>query len=117
MKNPLGCLLVCSLAIALCGCSTGVVPMGKDTYMISRKGTGWATHGEMKAKCYRDANKFCAKRGLEMVPVSTTGKDGTPGFLPATCELTFRAVPPNDPENVRPIIQKVPDITVEHRER
>jgi hypothetical protein len=117
MKNARRFLSVFCLVLALCGCSTGVVPMGRDTYMISRKGSGWATEGELKAKCYRDADKFCTKRGLAMVPVSEKGKDGTPGFFPATCELVFRAVSPDDPENARPLMQKVPDITVEHRER
>ena len=49
--------------------------------------------------CYRDADRFCKRNGLSMVPVSVTGHDASVGIA-ATCELTFKAVQPGSAEDV-----------------
>ncbi len=64
------------------------VPMGKDTYMVSHKGGAGSTQFSLKAKCLKEANKFCEKKGLVMVVVSTAGRD--PGFgVMGSCEVEF----------------------------
>jgi hypothetical protein len=93
-------------ALVLCGCSTGIVPTGGNTYMIGITGSTLTHETSLKAECYKQASAFCAARNLVMVPVSTSGRDGNP--VPfgkgASCELIFKAVPPGSPEAVQPTI-------------
>ena len=61
MKN-LGILIV----LALAGCaSTGVVPMDKGTYLVSKKSpqVGFGPPVAVKAEVYAEANAFCEKDG------------------------------------------------------
>lgn len=88
-------------AVLLCGCASGVVSMGKDTYMVARRGTVYTPEFSLEAKCLKDANKFCQKRGEAMVFVSKSGHDGGFGQM-SSCEVIFRAVPTNSPLNVSP---------------
>jgi hypothetical protein len=90
------------------GCASGVVPMGRDTYMVAHKGSSWSTVSSLKAECLKDANRYCDKRRLAMVPISTSGHDGGFGIV-GSCELTFRAVKESDAENVRPNMERSPD--------
>lgn len=98
--------LAFALCVFLCGCvGPTFAPMGKDTFMICHRGEIYSTVGSLKITCLRDANKYCEKRGLVMVPVSTSGHDGGLGVM-GTCELVFLAVPANDPRNVSPNVMQ-----------
>ncbi len=84
------------IAAFLVGCSsTGIVSMGRDTYMVAYQGSTLQSKASLEAKCLNDANAFCAKKGLVMVPISSSGRNGLP--VPfgkgGTCELVFKAVP------------------------
>lgn len=108
-------LTVLMIPLLLCGCAN-ISPMGKDTYLSSRRGTAWSTIGSLKAKCLKDADRFCKKNGLAMVPVSTAGRNGGFGVM-GSCEVVFLAVPPNDPRNVPPDVIRDSDSTIEYRQR
>ena len=86
------------LALLVAGCSTGVVPAGPDTYMVSRSVSGFSTAGAAKAAAYREASEWCAKRGLVMVPISSDAQNPVTGQRMGHAELTFRALKPGDPE-------------------
>lgn len=90
--------------------------MGKDTYLINRRGSMFSTVGSLRIQCLKEANRFCEKKGLEMVAVSTSGRNGAPGVV-GSCELVFLAVPPNDPRNVPPDVLKDSDSIIEYRQR
>lgn len=98
-----------STAFVLSSCATGVTPMGRDTYTISGSSPGLINQGAVKAKLLRRADDWCRKRGLVMVPLNSMGNDAVVGGKWASCELIFRAVPPNDPENKRPTFGRMPD--------
>lgn len=101
--------LAFALCVFLCGCvGPTFAPMGKDTFMICHRGEIYSTVGSLKITCLRDANKYCEKRGLVMIPVSTSGHDGGFGVM-GTCELVFLAVPADDPRNVSPNMMRAPD--------
>ncbi len=95
--------------LLLSGCaSTGVVPMGRDTYMISGSQpslTSFSNSGALKARLLRQANDWCRNNGLVMIPLNYEGFDGAS----ITAEIIFRAVPANDLENIRPNFQRAPD--------
>jgi hypothetical protein len=90
-------------SLALCaGCASSIVPMGKDTYMVERGGWPHMNEFAMEADCLKAANRFCKKRGMAMVVVSTTGRDGQVFANNASCRLIFKTVPTNSPLNVVP---------------
>jgi hypothetical protein len=94
------------LSSLLVGCvSSGVIPAGPDTYMISAGGAGFSTGG-VRASTYRQAEKFCSDRGLVFVPISFDSQPGVLGQRPPTADLVFRALRPGDPEIRRPNLEK-----------
>lgn len=94
--------MICSLMVS---CRTsGVIPCGPDTYMVTSSGAGFGTAG-VRTNCFEKANKFCAERGLVMVPVSFDARGGELGKRPPSADLTFRALRPGDPDIKRPVME------------
>jgi hypothetical protein len=88
-----------------CASEPEVVPAGPDTYYVSAGGgLGWTpASAPIRAKVYKAANNFCAKRGLVMMPVSVNERPGEMGRHTASMDLVFRALKPGDSEIKRPI--------------
>jgi hypothetical protein len=81
------------LVICLTACSTGIVPMDGDTYMLARRSAqaGFGPPLGAQAKVYQDASAFCSKkgRGVETVKLDTVDS----GFArPGSVNLQFRCV-------------------------
>jgi hypothetical protein len=97
------------LFVAACD-STGPVPIGPDTYMLSKPG-GFFTFsgGSVKADIYREANAFCAQQGKAFMPVTARAINSGPG-TPAEAEIEFRCLSQNDPGLQRPT--PTPDMTI-----
>lgn len=86
---------VAALMLILAGCSsTGVVPVDRDTYMVAKTSPacGFRSADGTKAKLYREANKFCAKKNRQIETVEVTGRNGIPFARCASAELRFRCV-------------------------
>jgi hypothetical protein len=88
--------LLCVLALfTLTACSsTGVVPMNKDSYLISKKSAqvGFGPPIGIKGEVYTEANDFCNKEGkaVETLKYEETNS----GFArSAAVALEFRCVP------------------------
>jgi hypothetical protein len=77
--------------LLLAGCSSsGVVPTGQDTYMVSRRSTA-SSGGEITVKLFREANAFCEKDGKEVFEIGSRSRDA--GFArTGNAELRFRCV-------------------------
>lgn len=79
-------------ALTLTGCvSTGVIPAGGDTYMVSKRSpqVGFGAPVAAKADVFRQANEFCASRGQTMEQVKLDEEPS--GFgRPASASLEFR---------------------------
>ena len=92
MKTAITVLL---LLVAGIGCSsTGVIPTGKDTYMVGKRDAqvGFGPPVAAKADVYAEANEFCAKQGkaIETIKLDSTNS----GFgRPASAALEFRCIP------------------------
>ena len=116
MKNAIG---VIGLALALTSCAshTGVVSMGKDTYMIAKQqATGFPGLGNMKAEIIGEASRHCAGIDKELMIVST--QETQPPYILGNyprSELQFMCLTKGDPELQRPRLAKTPDTVVEIR--
>lgn len=78
--------------VTLSGCvsSSGVVPMGEDTYMISRSDNSspvGITGASVKADVLREANEYCIKQGKKLQPISS--RQAERGLAPANAEVQF----------------------------
>jgi hypothetical protein len=73
------------LAVTGCASSTGVVPMGKDTYMIAREDNGPASSlGAIKAATFKEAAEFCAGKGKSMQVTKESDTPRSFGQFPQT---------------------------------
>jgi hypothetical protein len=77
-----------------------VVPLGDNTYSITREATN-AFHRDtdkLKAEVEADAGKFCTDQGKQMKVVSLTAEK--PWFSTGYCtaKIVFKAVVPGEPE-------------------
>jgi hypothetical protein len=88
------------IAVVLVGCAanSGVVPMGSDTYMISKQAaTGFSGMGSLKADVMREAYNKCnsERKAVEVVE----SNESKPPYVLANyprIDLTFRCVAPTD---------------------
>ena len=108
--SPLPCVCGLAVCLVLASCSSGIVPAGPQTYMASCSIGAAGTGATGKAKLYRQANDWCVKRGLVMVPVTSDSTEPVAGRGMGSASLTFRALPPGDPEIQRSTIER-PDFT------
>jgi len=104
-----------TLIAFLTGCaSSGVVPMGQDTFMISKQSsTGFHSAGSVKADIFQEGSAYCASQGKEFQPVNDHGVDGVPGRSFASAEVQFRCLSKGDPELRRPTARPVANIRIE----
>ena len=81
------------LALAVGCASTGVVPMDKGTFMVSKRSAqaGFGPPVGAKADVYKEASAYCAKQGQVVETVEFTMTDS--GFAkPGSVSLQFRCV-------------------------
>jgi len=96
MRGPnKGSFTAVLIVVALVGCaSTGVVPMGKDTFLIAKKSpqVGFGPPIGIKGEVYSEANEFCSKQGKTVETIKLEETDS--GFARAAAvSLEFRCVP------------------------
>ena len=114
MKREL--LFLSSLCLLLAGCvsSSGPMPFGKDSYMITTSAGGsFNNPGAAFQGAVKEANEHCASFSEIMIPrnTETTGHPGLPGGA----KFIYSCVDNNVPENQRPNMRKEPDVTIESR--
>lgn len=106
-------LLLAAIA-AGCTTTTGVVPIGKDTFLVS--GTGKSPGGysgtQVKVDAIKQATAYCKGQNLEMQIVRTEQRDMSFGEL-ATAEVHFMCIEPTDSEFRRPKFKPDPTTVVE----
>lgn len=83
--------------------------------MMSDTGAwSWSSGSNLKAGLYTKAYSFCAAKRKEMMPVNTMQNDANFSTF-AHAEVTFRCLDKDDPELVRPNLQKAPDIIIQSK--
>lgn len=111
--------IYCSLVILLAGCASnsGVVPIGQDTFMVSRQAaTGFSGSGTLKAEAFKEANQYCQnqKKTLQVVNTSEAKPPYIFGNFPKA-EVQFMCLDPNDAEVARPKLKMDADAVIEIR--
>ena len=87
-------IMIVGVLVTLVGCAstTGVVPMGRDTYMVAREDNGPAASiGAIKAAALKDASVFCGAKGQTFEVVNSNDVPRSFGQFPQT-QLQFRCV-------------------------
>ncbi|MBL7186301.1 MAG: SHOCT domain-containing protein [Phycisphaerae bacterium] len=116
MRKLVLCALLATMPLLIQGCasSTGVLPMGPDTYTVtgqSEFGPGYA-----QKKALKDANAFAVADGKHMIPTTVQTRSDFDSFGDRihVYELTFRLVDSDDPEYKRTNLQRLPDKIIRH---
>ncbi|WP_199775530.1 hypothetical protein [Microbulbifer pacificus] len=89
-------IILGTLIVAGCAQNSGVVPMGNDTYIVSRQAaTGFSGMGTLKADAMKEAYAQCQKSGKVVEVIETV--DAKPPYImgnfPKT-EITFKCIEP-----------------------
>ena len=97
---------VCAVSLlGACTQSTGVLPMGPDTFSIA---TSDELGGVVAAKraAVQEASTFCSSRGQQMIAVQSQSsvKEDWAGDSIGHHDFTFRCLNANDPQLRRPIV-------------
>lgn len=99
-----------------CATQTGIVPIGTDTYMVSRQGyVVTQSVVAIKADAYKEAAAFCRQEGKEFQVVNTSSAEGIPGRRLPTAEIQFMCLAKGDRELARPKLKAAPDLVIETR--
>ena len=105
------------LVLAGCASNSGVVPIGRDTFMVSREASPLSTgSGNSKAEAFREANQYCTNQN-RLLQVVNTIESKPPygnGNLPKA-EVQFMCLDAKDAELARPKLRKEADTIIEIR--
>lgn len=78
------------------GCASNITPAGPNTYYISKGPLPiWNSSAKAKADLYQQADQWCRRQSLVMVPVSSSDDPARFGHA-GSAELTFRALHAGD---------------------
>jgi hypothetical protein len=108
MKNR-AMVFICLVAVAGCQVSSGVVPAGKDTYMVSSH-VGACVSCSAAVKSLKTANEYCEKQGKVVVVRNTSGATNPFGYDNGN-QTIFSCVSPDDSEYTRPTLRKDNGVT------
>ena len=85
--------VVLSALLSACASTSGVVPLGGDTYLIARSEKSLSTTGSrVKADALKEANQYCAAAGKRLEVVKATDRDMVPFKSDPQAEVEFRCV-------------------------
>ena len=102
------------IVLAGCASNSGVVPIGPDTFMISRQAaTGFPGLGTLKADAFKEANQYCIGQGKQIRVVNTT--ETAPPYVFGNyprAEIEFMCLDEKDSDLTRPKMEKAPDIVI-----
>ena len=109
--------LAATLALAGCASHTGIVSMGRDTFMVAKQqATGFPGLGNMKAEIIAEGSAHCRAQGKEFQLTAT--RETAPPYILGNyprSEIEFMCLSPGDPELQRPRLVKTPDTVIEVR--
>lgn len=110
-------ILIAVLLLTGCASNSGVIPIGQNTFMVSRQAaTGFSGSGKLKAEAFQEATEYCTRIGKYLQVLST--EEAKPPYILGNfpkAEVQFRCLDKNDPELSRPTLKPVPNIVIENK--
>lgn len=110
-------MVIAMAIIGLGGCaSSGPVPIGVDTYLITKQsaGSAFVSAGSIKVEIIQEAQQFCRTQQKEFQIVRTGQESASYGRLPSA-EIQFMCLEKGDVELSRPKLRKDADTVIETR--
>ncbi len=98
-------IILCVIILTGCAVASDVVPMGKDSYMVTAPET---VMGQGRIIALKSANKYCASQDNHMIVRRLEANA-------LTISLTFSCVSEDDPEYQRPNFKKDPSVIIENQ--
>lgn len=81
------------LFVSACANTSGVVPLGDDSFLISRSEKGFDVTGSaVKADAIKEANKYCESKNEVIKIIKVTQKDMVPFKSDAQAEIEFKCI-------------------------
>jgi hypothetical protein len=108
------------ILLVLTGCaSSGPVPIGQDTYLITKQSAGglFVSPGTIKVEILREATAFCTSQHKLFQIINTSELGAIPAVRMPSAEVQFMCLNADDPQLQRPRMEKVPDTVIETRSR
>jgi len=112
-------IVLMTLVATLVGCaSSGPVPIGKDTFMISKQSAGgmFVAASSIKVEIIKEAYAFCGSENKVFQLVNSQEVPSIPGRMPSA-EIHFMCLAEGDGEIKRPKMQRGADTIIETRSR
>jgi hypothetical protein len=109
-------MLAAAAAISLAACSSTseIIPVGRDSFMITATTRGGMMMGEAPIVAAKAANEHCAANGQHMIIRRTDS--AIEGFNNSGMNtLVFSCVTDTDPEYQRPNLHKDPAVVIDNR--
>jgi len=114
MKNIIFLTMVVLISSG-CASNSGVVSIGKDTFMVSRQAaTGFSGSGTLKAEAFSEATSYCKRLGKALQVINTY--EAKPPYILANfpkAEVQFMCLDKGDNELARPKLKERADNVVE----
>ena len=109
--------LLASIALVTsCVSSSDIVPVGKDSYLISGRANGGLNAGKGTIEATKRANAYCAGQNKFMI-IRRVDTNGNEAVFGESANIIFSCVDQNDPEYTRPNLRKDPTTVVEDQGR
>ncbi|ADL56031.1 SHOCT domain-containing protein [Gallionella capsiferriformans] len=107
-------ILIGSVILTGCATTTGVVPIGEDTYMLSKSDNSrpFISGSEVKAAVMKDANKYCSDINKKFQVVNTHENSQSFGVV-ASAEVQFMCLNSGDNQLSRPKLTKEADSIIQ----
>ncbi len=113
-------IVLVALIAVLAGCaSSGPVPIGKDTFMISKQSAGgmFVAASSIKVEILKEAYAFCGSQSKELQIVNSQELGAVPGMRMPSAEIQFMCLAEGDSDIKRPKMQRGADTIIETRSR
>jgi hypothetical protein len=104
MMRALAGIIFLALPVAGCAMSSGIWPVGPDTYTLTElRAPARGGLPEAQRAVLAEATGFCRQQGRVVVPVGMApGGDPATPYGPDEFTATFRCLPPGDPAATGP---------------
>lgn len=106
-------LLILCLSMTGCASHSDIVPIGPDTYMVSRgAATGFSGLGTLKAETIQEANQYCINKNKNIRVVNTT--ESSPPYILGNfprVEIQFMCLEETDSQLTPPNVDSLDTVT------